>query len=67
MEKKRLIEKESYYSQQMALANKELDVLREREKDLQTKLTEMENNPMMSRDSMRASIKKQGLPSTTNA
>lgn len=67
MEKKRLIEKESYYSQQMEMAKKEIEMLREKEKDLQGKVTEMENNPLMSRDSMRASVKKQNLPSTTNA
>lgn len=69
MEKKRLIEKEQYYGQQIELAKKEIDMLRDKEKELQAKLTDMENNPQfMSRDSMRASTKKMGgLPSTTNA
>eukprot|EP00347_Sterkiella_histriomuscorum_P006662 403351912 len=67
MEKKRLIEKEAYYNQQMELAKKEIDILREKEKDLQSKVTDMETNPLMSRDSMRASVKKTALPSTTNA
>ncbi|CDW91225.1 UNKNOWN [Stylonychia lemnae] len=67
MEKKRLIEKESYYSQQIEMAKKEIENLREKEKDLQGKLADFENNPVLARELNRSSTKRMVMQSTTNA
>ena len=66
MERKRLLEKEAYYNQQLDHAKRELEALREREKELQAKVTELETNPALAREMARQSVKKQQT-STTNA
>lgn len=43
MDKKRLIEKEKVYNQQIEQAKKELEAMRDKEKELQAKVDDLEN------------------------
>ena len=67
MEKKRLVEKEIYYAQQIEKANKDMEALREKERDLQGKINDYENNPMLARELNRSSTKKMVMQTSTNA
>lgn len=59
IDKKRLLEKEQAYGQQIEQVRKELETQREKEKELQKKIEEMENNPvMMPMPSSKASYMK---------
>ena len=62
IEKKRFVEKEQHYMQQIEQAKKELESIREREKDLKDKLNESENRAVP-RGSIRESFQKGTLNS----
>jgi hypothetical protein len=65
MDKKRLIEKEKVYNQQIEQAKKELEAMREKEKDLQAKVDDLENTAIAAGTPSNKHGFKKMLPTVT--